>query len=298
MDITKTDSFPEVAALGTCNIDFVMKVPRFSEADDEVDVKELKISLGGSASNFAVGLSRIGVDVGIMARVGYDEYGEFAIRKLEEESVKTDRLLKISESTGMAFIAVDGRGERSIYTSMGANARFKLENEDVKYIEGSKLLHITGMYKEVVEEATKHACLISLNPGTVLSSYGIDDLEGIIRKAHVLFLNKKEAALLTGKDFHGGAKDLVDMGVPLVVVTCGRRGACLYTPDEIIYSSTSKTETLDTTGAGDAFAAGFISGYIKDEELDKCLQIANQLACDCIGKLGAVHIHQLASDLK
>ena len=55
---------PEVAALGTCNIDFIMKVLRFSGADDEVDVEEIKISLGGSASNFAIGLSRTGVDVG------------------------------------------------------------------------------------------------------------------------------------------------------------------------------------------------------------------------------------------
>lgn len=291
MDTTRTNTFPEVTALGTCNVDFIMKVPRISEADDEVDVEEVKISLGGSASNFAVGLSRTGVDVGIMARIGDDTYGQFAAIKLEEEGVKTDRLLRISESTGMAFIAVDGEGERSIYTSMGANARFKLEKEDVNYIQGSKLLHITGMYKEVVEEAVKHSDLISLNPGTALSSYGIDELEKIIGKAHILFLNKKEAELLTRKGFHEGAKYLVDTGIPLVLVTCGRRGACLYTPDEVIYSSTSKTEPLDTTGAGDAFAAGFISGYIKDEELDKCLEIANQLACDCVGKLGAVNHH-------
>jgi len=120
---------PEVAALGTCNIDFIMRVQRFSEADDEVDIEELKISLGGSASNFAVGLSRAGVDVGIMARIGGDAYGEFAKMKLEEEGVKTGRLIKLSGSTGLAFISVDGKGERSIYIFMGANARFKLERK-------------------------------------------------------------------------------------------------------------------------------------------------------------------------
>lgn len=290
-----TTNLPEVAALGTCNIDFIMKVPRFSEADDEVDVEEIKISLGGSASNFAVGLSRAGVDVAIIARTGDDAYGEFASLKLEEEGVNIDRLLKIPESTGMTFISVDGRGERSIYTSMAANAKFKLEKEDIDYIRGSKLLHVTGMYKEVVEEAVKHANQVSLNPGTVLSSYGIDDLRDIILKADILFLNKKEAALLTGKDFHEGASELVDMGVPLVVVTCGKQGARLYTPDEVIYSPTSKIETLDTTGAGDAFAAGFISSYIKNQEWDKCLENGNQLACDCVASLGAVNIHH--SDL-
>lgn len=292
---TKNNPFPEVATLGTCNIDFVMKVPRFSEADDEVDVDELKISLGGAASNFAVGLSRLGVDVGIMARIGNDAYGEFASLKLEEEGVRTNRLLRISEPTGIAFIAVDCGGERSIYTTMGANAQFQLEKEDVDYIKGAKLLHLTGMYKEVVEEAVKHASLVSLNPGTALSSYGINELEGTIRKSHILFLNKKEVTLLTGKSLQEGAQELVDMGVPLVVVTCGSRGACLYTPKEILYSSTPKMEILDTTGAGDAFAAGFISAYIKNDALDKCLETANQVAGACVGGLGAVQIHHFTN---
>ncbi|MEN6592842.1 MAG: PfkB family carbohydrate kinase, partial [Methanobacterium sp.] len=68
-------------------------------------------------------------------------------------------------------------------------------------------------------------------------------------------------------------------------------GARLYTPDEVIYSPTSEVDTLDTTGAGDAFAAGFVSGYIKSEGLDKCLELGNKLACECIGKLGAVNHH-------
>lgn len=289
--ITKTTPFPEVAALGTCNIDFIMKAPRFSGGDDEVEVEDMKISLGGAASNFAIGLSRSGVDVGIMARIGYDAYGEFAAIKLEEEGVRTDRLIRISEPTGLAFIAVDGEGERSIYSSMGANAQFELEKEDVEYIKGSKMLHITGMYKELVQEAVKHAKFISLNPGTALSSYGVDELKGIIQESNILFVNQKETTLLTGKDYHEGAQDLLDMGVAMVVITCGKYGARLYAPDETIYSPTKEVETLDTTGAGDTFAAGFISSYIKDEELEKCLKTANQLAGSCVGSLGAVHIH-------
>ena len=288
--INQKNSSPQITALGTCNIDFLMKVPRFSEADDEVDIEDLHISLGGSATNFAVGLSRAGVDVGIIARIGNDDYGEFAFSKLEKEGVKTDRLIRISKSTGMAFIAVDSYGERSIYTSMGANAYFKLLKEDIDYIKSSKILHITGMYKEVVEEAAKHANFLSFNPGAALSAFGLDDLKKIIKKTNILFLNKKEVLTLTGEDFNEGAQNLVDMGVSLVVVTCGELGACLYTPDEIIHSQTTKTESLDTTGAGDAFAAGFIEGFIKNEEFNECLQMGNRSAYACLSKLGAVSI--------
>ncbi|MCE5213629.1 MAG: carbohydrate kinase family protein [Methanobacterium sp.] len=284
---------PEVAVLGACNIDFIMKVPRFCEADDEVDVDKLKVSLGGSASNFAVGISRMGVDVGIMARIGYDNFGNLAQEKFQKEGVRTERLIKIPESTGMAFISVDKIGERSIYASMGANAKFKVENEDLEYIKGSKLLHVTGMYKEIVEEVAKKANILSINPGTVLSSYGLDTLHKIIKRAHIIFLNKKEVTLLTGEDFKEGAKLLLDMGVPMVVVTCGKHGANLYTSQGVVHSTTSKIEALDTTGAGDAFAAGFIASYIKNLDMKKCLEMGNKLASHCVGKLGAINVPKM-----
>ncbi len=286
----KRQNFPRVAALGTCNIDFIMKVPRFTLADDEVDIEKLKISLGGSASNFAVALSRVGVDVGIIARIGDDNFGRYATQKFEKEGVKTARLLNLTESTGMAFIAVDADGERSIYTSMGANAKFALEKEDIEYIKGSRLLHVTGMYKEVVEEATRYSDLISLNPGTVLSSFGIDSLEKIIKRAHIIFLNEKEVSLLTGEDQEVGAELLVDLGVPLVVVTCGKRGASLYTTGGMIHSTPKEVDTLDTTGAGDAFAAGFIACYLKNKDMKQCLQYGNLLASTCVGKLGPINV--------
>ncbi len=291
--IVNDNSCVDVAALGTCNIDFIMKVPRFSMADDEVDVEKMIFSLGGSASNFAVNLSRMNVKVGIIARIGYDYFGEFLTDKFREEGVKTERLLKIYESTGMAFIAVDKMGERSIYTSMGANAQFKLKKEDKNYIKSSRVLHITGMYQEVVEEASKYAKFLSLNPGTLLSSYGIDSLYKIIKRANIIFLNEKEASLLTGKDPEEGARLLVDMGVPMVVVTRGKNGANLYTSEGVMHSSPPDVESLDTTGAGDAFAAGFIASFIKNKELEQCLQFGNILASNCVAKLGAINIPRI-----
>ena len=167
----------DVLALGTCNVDFLMNVPNFSGADDEVDIKNLSISLGGSATNFAVAVSRLGLNSGIMARIGRDHFGRYLASELKKEEVNTERLVLIDEKTGMAFIAIEPNGERSIYTFMGANSKFKLEKEDINSIKSSEILHITGMYVEVVEEASKHANLLSLNPGTLLSSYGINALE-------------------------------------------------------------------------------------------------------------------------
>lgn len=280
----------DILALGTCNADFLMNVPNFSGADDEVDITNLSISLGGSATNFAVAVSRLGLNSGIMARIGMDHYGKFIASELKKEDVNTERLVFIDEKTGMAFIAIEPDGERSIYTFMGANSKFKLEKDDINCIRCSKILHVTGMYIEVVEEASKHAKLLSLNPGTLLSSYGMKALEKILKRTHILFLNKKEVSLLTGMGCDKGAELLVETGVPLVVVTLGRDGSKVYSEEGQIYSPATELNVLDTTGAGDSFAAGFITAFFNKKEIKECLKQGNQSASICVTNLGALNV--------
>jgi sugar/nucleoside kinase (ribokinase family) len=279
----------DVLGLGTCNIDYLMNVSRFSNADDEVDIEDLRISLGGSAANFTIEASRLGLNTGIMARIGKDNYGDYIRSEFERERICTDRLLAINEKTGMAFIAVEPEGERSIYTFMGANSKFRLENEDIKYIKNSEMLHMTGMYIEVVEEASKYANTLSFNPGALLASYGMEALEKIIKRTDILFLNQKEVKILTNMEYNEGARLLVDTGVPLVVVTMGNRGAKVYTESNEINYSANKLNVVDTTGAGDSFAAGFITAFYQKKELDKCLMEGNRSASNCVSRLGSLN---------
>ena len=279
----------DVIGLGACNIDFLQKVPRFVNPDDEVEIKSLQLSVGGSASNFAVGLSRLNVNSGILARIGNDYFGEIAIKEFKKEGVNTDRLIKTNLKTGKVFIAIEPHGERSMYTFIGANKKFKLEKEDIEYIKSSKILHITQMYKDVVEKASKKANTLSFNPGPILSSFGINKLEKIIEKTDILFLNKKEMEILTGADIDKGSSILLDIGAEMVIVTCREQGASLYTKKEIIYSPSKNVEVVDTTGAGDSFAAGFISAFLKNKNLKESLDYANLVASYCVGKCGALN---------
>jgi len=278
----------DVLGLGTCNTDFLMNVSRFSDADDEVDIEKLHISLGGSAANFTVEVSRLGLNAGIMARIGKDQYGEYILSEFKQENINTDRLVPIDEKTGMAFIAVEPEGERSIYTFMGANSKFKLENEDIAHIKRSEILHITGMYIEVVEEASRYANILSFNPGALLSSYGLDNLEKILKRTDILFLNQKEITILTGMEHHAGALELVETGVTLVVVTMGNKGACVYNTSGQIHYPANKLNVLDTTGAGDSFAAGFIAAFHQKKSLNDCLKSGNESAANCVSKIGAL----------
>jgi len=221
-----------------------------------------------------------------MARVGNDLFGQKIRLELEKNGVNTKRLVSINGKTGMAFIAVEPNGERSIYTFMGSNSNFKFEKEDISLIKHSEILHITGMYIEVVEEASKHAKLLSFSPGNILASYGLDALYQILKKTHILFLNKKEVTLLTGGNYDEGAKFIVDNGVPFVVVTLGKEGSKVYTKNKYVHCPARKLKAIDTTGAGDSFAAGFITAFFKKNNLKDCLKLGTQSASTCIKKFG------------
>ncbi|MDD1763867.1 MAG: carbohydrate kinase family protein [Methanobacteriaceae archaeon] len=276
----------DVAVLGTCNLDFISRVSSFAGADEEVNMDQLHQSVGGSAANSAVTLSDLGVKTGIMTRVG-DDYGGNLIRQvLTGQRIGTERIISLDEPTGMTFIAVDNFGERSIYVHMGANAHFELLEEDKVYIEDAEVLHLTGMYREVVEEASQHAEILSFNPGMLLSSFGISKLKETISRADMLFLNQKETKMLTGMEPSVGAKFLVEMGVPMVVLTMGREGAALYTEKGIMVSPAMKTRVLDTTGAGDTFAAAFLACYLQGKDGEECLKQANRTASKQVEKWG------------
>jgi len=277
----------DVLALGTCNIDFLMNVPRFAVADDEVDTEKLNVTLGGSAANFAVKTSQLGLNTGIMARIGNDNFGRFISSMFREKNINTERLIQIDEKTGMAFIAVDKLGERSIYTYMGANSKFELLKPDIELIENSEILHLTGMYVELVEEASKHANILSFNPGALLASFGMKKMESILTRTDILFLNEKEVSLLTGKNYPSGARFLVDAGVKMVVVTLGKSGSKLFTKDQEIQQASNEIKPLDTTGAGDSFAAGFINGFFRNKELKTCLKEGNTSALKCLTQFGS-----------
>ena len=111
-----------------------------------------------------------------------------------------------------------------------------------------------------------------------------------MERANIIFLNKKEITLLTGENLEEGSKLLIEMGIPMVVVTCGKRGANLYTSEGVIHSSPLEVKSIDTTGAGDAFAAGFIASFVKNQEIRQCLQFGNVMASKCVGNLGAINI--------
>ncbi len=269
-------------------MDFILKAPAFVKEDSEMFIEKINTLPGGSALNFAVNLTRLGIRTGLLTRLGNDGYGKLILDKLNQIGVDTTHCININAKTGMAFISVDDYGKRSIYSFPGANAKLNLKKEEIDYIKSAKLIHLAGVYWEIAWEVAKHASKLSFSPGPLLSSYGIDKLKKVIKKSEFLFLNQREVNILTNYSLDEGSQLLLDEGASKVIVTLGNAGAKLYTKDNIIIAPTEKIKALDSTGAGDAFAAGFIFKYLQDEDSKESLEFANQVASSCVKFLGAI----------
>lgn len=281
----------DIISLGTCNLDFILKVPQLVELDGEMYVEEIHVSPGGSALNFAVKLSQQGINTGIMARIGNDDYSHFILDGLVDKNLDTSRLIKTNHPTGLTFINVDQTGKRSIYSFMGANANFKLDSADINYLRSSEMLHLTGMYWEVALEVIKHINRLSFAPGAMLSNYGMDVLSPVLKRTELLFLNEREVQILTGKksdyEIDDSCSLLMDAGVSNLIVTRGEKGAYFHSEKEQITIPAKEVNVLDTTGAGDAFAAGFVSKWFTGCRVEECLGHGNKLASQCIQEMGA-----------
>ncbi|MCK9151232.1 carbohydrate kinase family protein [Methanobacterium alcaliphilum] len=276
----------EIVSLGTCNMDFIMKVPDFVEVDGEMYIENLQTSPGGSAFNFSANMSKLGLPSGLITWIGNDYWGNIIQNDLKNRGINSKRLKKIEYPTGKAFISVDNSGKRSIYSFLGANEKLKLTPEDTEYIKSSEMLHLTGIYWEVAQKAAKYAKKLSFAPGALLSSYGIEKLKPVLQNTDILFLNEKEVEILTGNNIMEGSKLLIDEGVSAVIITQGANGATLFVENKEIHDPVGKAKVVDTTGAGDAFAAGFVAKWISNKPWVECLHFANDYAKKCVGKMG------------
>ncbi|MCQ8905184.1 MAG: PfkB family carbohydrate kinase, partial [Methanothermobacter sp.] len=128
---------------------------------------------------------------------------------------------------------------------------------------------------------------LSFSPGGLLASYGLDVLEPVLRRTEVLFLNDDELEVLTGSR-KSGISRLLDLGVDNVVVTHGPVGASFFSADHSLEMKVEDAGAIDTTGAGDAFAAGFMSEWLRGSEPSQCLRGGHRVALNVISRFGAL----------
>ena len=297
----------DVICSGAALVDMVAKVERHPLDDDEVFVSDLTLLSGGAAANTAYACAKIGLASAFLGKLGEnDVFGRKIIEDFNEVKVNT-ALIKYSKKygTGSAFVALNKKGDRRIYAHSGAANYLSKEDILEQELKATKVIFLSSLknLEPFIEAATigrKNNIPVILNPGMLIIDQGLESITKLLEKIDIFILSQREFTTLLNitkeldeKIIVEKAKSLLECGIKVLVITMGEKGAFLLTDKESeLISSAKVNQVIDTTGAGDAFSAGFIYGYVKNlsyafEDLKQNVKIGNLVAGKCIQKLGA-----------
>ncbi|HIE33807.1 MAG TPA: carbohydrate kinase family protein [Candidatus Altiarchaeales archaeon] len=284
----------DIIGFGALNLDRLYRVERIAREGEHSPIKEFYEFPGGSAANTIAGLAKLGVKAGFIGAVGDDKEGKFLLNEFKKFGVDIGGIDILNGHTGIIIGFVDDKGERTLYPYPGVNDLVEFRKEYSRYLENTKYLHLSSfvndkqfdVQKRLVESLPKNI-IISFCPSDLYARRGMDELLPIIERGSIIFLNETEIREITGEGYRGGSTILIENGADTVVVTLGKGGCYIKNSDSEYRINAFHTRVVDTTGAGDAFNAGFLYGIINGKSLEESGRIGNWIASKCIEKFGA-----------
>jgi ribokinase len=296
----------DIIGFGALNYDRLYVVDKIPAAGEEIVIKKIVEESGGSAANTIVGLSRLELKTGFIGIVGFDDEARLIMNAFETNKVDTSNISVTSSGrTGSVVGFVDKNGERSLSVYPGVNNSLEISDINIGYAKRAKFIHLSSFVssKQLNEQIQLIRTLkkerpeikISFSPGMIYARKGMEKLYPIIKETYVLFLAENEVRLLTGlklaqtgRPLEKAGKIFLNKGVKLLVITLGTKG-CYVTDGKTskFIASHQPKKVVDTTGAGDAFAAGFLFGLLSNKNFSICGEYGNRMASECITKYGA-----------
>lgn len=257
---------------------------------------------GGSAANTLAGMAALGAQCAFIGQVAKDQLGDVFSHDIRAVGIDYDTPAREGDpATGRCLIFVTPDGERTMNTFLGASTYLPKEALDEDLIASAGVLYLEGYLWDPEEprRAMRRAIEVARAAGrkvafTASESFVIDrhgdDFRALIEDGlvDIMFVNESELATLTGEDdFEAGLKAL-DGKLPILVATRSEKGAVAIahgTRAEV--PAAPVEEVVDTTGAGDLFAAGFLTGHVRGESLERCLEMGAICAAEIISHYGA-----------
>lgn len=264
-----------------------------AQIEESLKTFEHSMAPGGSSANTIHGLAKMGIPTGFICYTGKDQTGNFFEDSMKKVGVKPYAFHSTTPSgTARAIISPDG--ERTFATHLGAAVELSadmLSSElfkgwDYCYIEGY-LISNRALFKKTIDLAKENNCKVILD----LASYNMveenrDFLNELLPNIDILFANEEEAKSLTLMSAEESLHYIADK-VDIAVVKVGKKGSLIKRGNEVVSIGCNDVKVVDTTGAGDMYAAGFLYGLINGYDLQKCGTIGNLLAESIIQVIGA-----------
>ena len=261
---------------------------------DATSLLEKHVATGGSASNTSVALARLGCNVGFIGKVGHDELGTFYSDDLTNNNV-TPHLLKSDLPSGRCNVLISTDSERTMATYLGAAVTLSAEDLNIETFKQYDILHIEGYLVQnydLITRAGQLAKEAGLMVSIDLASYNIvaeniNFLQNFVTKyVDIVFANEEEATAFTQLPAEQAVHSIAQQA-SLAIVKVGAKGSYIKQGDTLLHIPAEKIKPIDTTGAGDVYAAGFLYGYANNLPLSRCAEIGTLCAAQVIEEIGA-----------
>ncbi|MEN4006002.1 MAG: carbohydrate kinase family protein [Methanobacteriaceae archaeon] len=275
--IKKTD----LLAIGHTAFDSIVLVKDFPAPNSSTLIKQIKNFDGGAAANVAMVGASLGLKTALVSAVGSKFKDSKYHARLKKMGINTNDMIVIeNEKSPMAWVFTDSKNDQISYFYWGAAKYFKKSEAPQKAIKKANAVHLaTGepdFNRRSGEIANEYGKIISFDPGQDLHMYSPEKLKGVISVSNILFGNHHEIDRVL-KVLNLNIWELKDIGPEIVVKTYGKEGSVIYADKKIKIDAVVR-KTVDPTGAGDSYRAGFLKAYLKGNDLDYCGKFASAVA--------------------
>lgn len=298
----------DVSVVGEINPDLILYgVPEDLKPEREFLVQGFRLTLGSSSAIFAHNLSVLGTRVGMVSKIGRDEFGKLAIGWLSSSGVDITRIRQagMGSATGLTVILTHP-GQRFILTYPGTIFELAYEDLDLDYVFSARHLHLSSYFlqkslrpriADLFCEAQKKGLSTSLDTNDDPDNVWADDVRETLRHVDIFFPNEREAKAIARTDDLARAIGALSERVGIVAVKLGGEGAIARQGAAQFRASPVRVNAVDAVGAGDSFDAGFIHRFLEGATVEECLNYANVAAAYSTTREGGTEAYRDRNDL-
>jgi len=267
----KTYRKPDVLVFGSAAVDFSIRTETIPDSDESIVVPEHLESPGGSGANVAAALSKLGISTSFIGRIASDIYGCLTVEALKRDGVDLSDLEICPDlRTLRTIIMTDKQGGKRIFSPLGESTAVSIVSPDEvnwKRFDECKAIYVGEAYLEVAELVASYAKsrnkLVFYRLLAPYAGYGLQRISKILKNVDLLLMNENTYEILKKSSARlYSPRDLLQYGLRTVIVTMAEKGSKVFTADETFEVPAVEVAVVDTTGAGDAFAAGLIKAIL------------------------------------
>lgn len=266
---------------------------------DSTKVDEIKAMPGGDAMNEAIILARLGARVGLLGKIGADPFGRIVLNQAAANGVNVKYVtIDDATKTTVSIVLINENGERNFVYCPGNNDHFSIADVNLSLLQQTRIVNVGSIFglplldrggiETIFHAAHENHVITTADVTHDVAKLGFAGIKNILKLMDIFMPSYIEAVYLTQETKPEKMADvLLRAGVQTVVIKLGEKGCYIKTAGECYEISSYPVRAVDTTGAGDNFVAGFLTGMLKGWNLQQCGRFANAAGALCVQGMGA-----------